>query len=80
MIKMLRLKRIIARYLDCLIILIIGLFVGYFMDKLTNINFSVIIISALYIFKDLLFKNKSLFKKKLNLEILTVNCEKPSFF
>lgn len=77
---MLRLKRIIVRYLDCLIILIIGLFVGYFMDRVTNINFSVIIISVLYIFKDLLFKNKSLFKKIFNLEILTVNREKPSFF
>ena len=75
---MLKLKRIIARYLDYITVLIIGLFVGYCIKMIFNIDFNIIIIVTLLALKDLLFKNKSLFKKIFGFEILTLSYEKPN--
>ncbi len=75
---MLKLKRIIARYLDYFSVIIIGLLVGYYIKIIFNIDVNIIIVVILLAVKDLLFNNKSFFKKIFKLEILTLNYEKPS--
>ena len=66
---MLKLKRIIARYLDYFSVIIIGLLVGYYIKIIFNIDVNIIIVVILLAVKDLLFNNKRFFKKIFKLEI-----------
>ena len=74
-------KRILAIFIDSFIVnLIITIMYSHFFWTNVNYAISYILSLSMFIFKDIVFKNKSIGKKIIGLEITTKNGQKPKFF